>query len=101
MTTLVIPRLAGTRDAVRQQLDEQGVAAALAGETVVVLCRELVSGSASYADEVVHQLLDVRGARELVLVGGPELFTRRVLDAAQRRGHAGRVRTGAAADVLA
>jgi hypothetical protein len=100
MTTIVIPRLAGTRDAFRQLLDDQGVPAVLSGQTVVVLCREVVSGSSSYADEVVHQVLGVRGARELVLVGGPPLFTGRVLGAAERRGLAGRVRTGAAADVM-
>ncbi|SDQ10237.1 hypothetical protein [Quadrisphaera sp. DSM 44207] len=100
MTEIVLPRLAGTRDALRQLLHDQRVGDDLGGRPAVVFCRDLVSGSPSFADELVREVLEVRGARELVLVGAPDLFWDRVAQAATRRGRAGAVRRMSAAEVV-
>ena len=98
---LVLPRLAGTRDLVSQLLADQRVPADLHGATVVVLARELASASASFADALVREVVEVRGARELALVGAPDHFVQQVDGAASRRGVAGSVHRRAATDVLA
>lgn len=99
MEQIVLPRLAGTREAVSDLLAAQSVPAALTGETVVLLCRALASGSPSFADEMVKEVLVERGADELVLVGSSERFLQHVTAAAERRDVAGRVRVGSGAEL--
>lgn len=97
MPQLRLPRLVGTREAVSDLLAEQQLPASLAGETVVVQCRDLASGSTSFADELVKQVLGDRGAATLTLVGAPDRFVAYVRAAAERRGVVARVtvRSGA------
>ena len=101
MPQLRLPRLVGTREAVTDLLAEQQVPASLRDEPLVVLCRVVASGSTSFADELVRQVVEVRDARELVLVGAPERLLRYVRDAAGRRGVSSRVvaRSGAEVEV--
>lgn len=72
-------------------LNRERVPSRLEGDSVVLLCRELASGSASFADEMVLQVLVERKADRLYLVGAPDLFVKRVEDAAMRHGVAGAV----------
>jgi hypothetical protein len=99
MEQLRLPRLVGTREAVRDVLDEQGVRPTLAGEQVVVLARDLASGSTSFADELVKELLCERDAAELSLVGAPERFVEHVRAAAARRGVADKVHVRSGAEL--
>ncbi len=99
MEQIVLPRLAGTREAVGDLLAAQAVPSPLSGQTVVVLCRELASGSPSFADELVKELVEDRSAAELVLVGAPARFQHHVQAAAVRRDVAGRVRLGNGAEL--
>lgn len=99
MQLIVLPRLAGTREAVGDLLAAHEVPGPLSGQTVIVLCRELASGSPSFADELVKELIEDRAAAELVLVGAPALFQRHVEAAAVRRDVAGRVRLGSGAEL--
>jgi hypothetical protein len=99
MEQLRLPRLVGTREAVTDVLHEQGVPATLAGEQVAVLARDLASGSASFADELVKEVLCERGAAELSLVGAPERFVEHVHAAAVRRGVADKVHVRSAAEL--
>ena len=99
MEQIVLPRLAGTREAVGDLLSAQSVPSRLSGQTVVVLCRELASGSPSFADELVKELLEDRAAAELVLVGPPARFQHHVEAAAVRRDVADRVRLGTGAEL--
>lgn len=93
MEQLVLPRLAGTREAVEDLLSEQGVAEDLRGKQLIVLCRDLASGSPSFADQLVKSALKDRRAAELVLLGAPDRFTAHVRDSATRRGVSSRVVT--------
>lgn len=99
MLELELPRLVGTRDAVSDLLAEQGLPSNLAGQDVVVLGRALASGSSSFADQLVHEVLEVRGANRLILVGSPSLFKTRVREAAERRCVDTRLREAPAAEV--
>ncbi|MDP9396833.1 MAG: hypothetical protein M3P96_02960 [Actinomycetota bacterium] len=101
MEKLILPRLAGTREAVDDLLAEQQLPEELVGERLAVLCADLASGSSSFADQLVLEVLVNRGADELVLVGAPERFVQYVRAAAKRRGVAGRVaeRSGAELEV--
>ena len=98
MEQLRLPRLAGTREAVGDLLAEQQVAPSLAGEELVVLCRDLASGSTSFADQLVKEVLEQRGASAIVLVGAPSRFVALVQESAQRRGVADRVRVSSGAE---
>lgn len=97
METLLLPRLVGTREAVRDLLAEQDVSGSLAGESLVVLGRDLASGSSSFADELVVEVLERRKADHLILVGMPDQFVRHVRESAARRDVSERVslRSGA------
>lgn len=99
MVQLRLPRLVGTREAVGDLLAEQSVPASLNGERLVVLCRDLASGSTSFADELVKQVLVDRGAAELTLVGAPERFVAYVRAAAERRGAPERVQVRSGAEL--
>lgn len=99
MATLELPRLAGTREAVSDLLADRGIALNLAGEDLVVFARALASGSPAFADELVREVLDVRGADHLTLVGSPGLFAARVREAARRRGVHDKFRESQATEV--
>lgn len=100
MIEVSLPRLVGTRPAVGHLLDEQHVPVDLSGERAVILCRDLVSGSASFADELVRVLLQERSADDLVLVAAPERFVELVSAAASSRGIGGRTSVGSAVELL-
>jgi hypothetical protein len=95
---LRLPRLVGTREAAVDLLDAQDVARDLRTADVVVFCDDLATGSASFADELVRQVLVERHGVHLVLVGAPQLFWMRVSESAERRGVADRVTQKSAAE---
>lgn len=101
MVEITIPRLAGTRDGARNLLDATQSDQMMLASSVVVVCREVVSLSPSFADELVHQVFEVRGAADLVLLSPPNQVSDRITAAAVRRGVADRVRIAAAATGLA
>jgi hypothetical protein len=96
---ITLPRLVGTRETARDLLAEHGVPESLTSERVVVLCRDLASGSTSFADELVKELLVDRAATQLILVGAPERFVDHVRAAAARRGVAERVQVRSGAEL--
>lgn len=89
MVTLTLPRLVGGRHAADDLVDTLGDA--VRDEEVALLCRELVSGSPSFADQVVARLLVTGGAQRLVVVGAGSEFAGYVQAAAGAHGVAGRV----------
>jgi dihydroxyacetone kinase DhaKLM complex PTS-EIIA-like component DhaM len=99
MVRLRLPRLVGRREAVADLLTTQQVPPALLDEDVVLLCRDLATGSASFADELVKDLLQQRGAARLLLVGAPERFVEDARAAAVRHGVDGRVLVRTAVEV--
>lgn len=98
MEQLRLPRLAGTREAVGDLLAEQQVASSLRGEDLVVLCRDLASASTSFADQLVKEVVEERGAAALVLVGAPDRFVQLVRESAARRGASDRVKVQSGAE---
>jgi hypothetical protein len=91
MHSVLLPPLAGSRPAAAALL--AALPADLSGDEVAVLCRDLLSGSPSFADELVRQLAVERNAGHVVLVGADETFERYVRDAARSHAVAGRVAT--------
>ncbi|WP_138758128.1 hypothetical protein [Modestobacter altitudinis] len=89
----------GTREAAVDLLDEQAVPRDLRHADVIVFCDDLATGSASFADELVRQVLAERHGGHLVLVGAPQLFWARVCESAERRGVPHRVTQKSAAEV--
>lgn len=69
---ITLPRVVGTRPAVAPFLDH--LRADLKGETVVLDCRSLLSGTPSFADEIVKQVLADRRADELLVLGANSDF---------------------------
>lgn len=96
MNSLLLPRLAGTRELVGDLLREQELPDSLSGCPLVVYARDLSSGSSSFADQLVCEGVLDRGASEILLVGAPPAFAERVKAAARRRGVGPRVREVAA-----
>jgi len=78
---------------------DQSVSKELAGEQVFVMCRNLASGSTSFADQLVKELLVERKADDLILVGAPQRFASYVLESADRRGVRSRVNVQASAQL--
>lgn len=91
---LDLPRLASSREAANALVSS--ARGELKDAVVTVNCRDLLSGSPSFADELVKRVLEVGGAAELVLVGAPRDFTNYVRDSAHSRAVLSRVRTAAA-----
>lgn len=82
--TVRLPRLVAGRDLARaltRRLPEH-----LQGVEVVLDSRELASGSSSFADEIVEQVLAVRKADCLELLGGPGDFATALVAGARARG---------------
>jgi hypothetical protein len=91
MYTVSLPALAGSRPAAAELLS--GLPADLSGSEIAVLCRDLLTGSPSFADELVRQLAVERSAGRVLLVGADETFERYVRDAARSHAVAERVAT--------
>lgn len=77
---MVAPRLVGSRESAQAILST--IPKDLVGQRVALNCRELRSGSPSFADEIVRVVLVERQAAELVLVGAGERFAAYVRDSA-------------------
>lgn len=84
MMVLKLPRLIGSREAA-VALVAQALPADASGEPVEVDCRDLVSASRSFADELVEQLLVARRVADIVLLGASPQFADLVREAAVRR----------------
>jgi len=78
--TLTLPQLVAGRELAKASLLRLG---ALADREVVVDARQLASGTASFAGEMVHVALVQNQARSLTVVGGPADFQRFAADAAR------------------
>jgi hypothetical protein len=91
LLVLHLPRLAGTRPAADDLLAEYNVPGDLSGQAVVLQCRDLSTGSASYADQLVLRLLVMADAKQMTLVAPPQKFLDRVQASADRRNVADRV----------
>jgi hypothetical protein len=84
-----LPRLVGSRSSAAHLVEQSGDG--IKGERVVINARELLSGSPSFADEMVKGLLVQGGASELVLVGAGTDFAGYVQQSAQARSVSDRV----------
>lgn len=84
-----LPRVVGTRPAVAPFLAE--VPTDLHGERVVLDSRALLSGTPSFADEMVKAVLVDRGADELVVLGANSDFAADVTTSARDHGVLDRV----------
>lgn len=90
--TVELPRLLGTRKAAQDAVEQAKIPESLSDHSVVVLANRVASVSASYADELVKQLLEDRGADAILLVGASAHLEERLKDAASRRHVSGTVR---------
>lgn len=94
MTTLVMPRLSGSRLSARQ-LAEQLPVDALNDETVVLDARPMDAASQSYADELVLQILGSGRAGKFEIYGATARFARHLAVSADVRGVADRIKVTA------
>lgn len=94
MHSVTLPPLAGSRPAAAVLLS--ALPADLTGQQVTVLSRELLSGSPSFADELIRQLAVERNAAGVVVVGAEPTFEQYVHDAARNHDVGTRVTTRAA-----
>lgn len=92
MLMIALPRLAGTREAADKLLDAQ-----LAGhdslhtEKVVLVCRDVITSTASFADQLVERILKQGKAAELVLLAPSSGLQQHIMQAAEDRGVGDRV----------
>lgn len=96
--TVELPRLLGTRKAAQDAVEHANLPDSLTDHSVVVVANRVASVSASYADELVKQLLEERGADAILLVGASEHLEGRLKDAVSRRHVSGTVRRTTAAE---
>lgn len=89
MYEVTLPRLVGSRQSAAVILDR--ASHAIAADRVVLNCRELLSGSPSFADEVVKQVLIDGQAAELVVLAAGDDFARYILESASLHGVQDRV----------
>lgn len=87
--SVTLPPLAGSRPAAAKLLSD--LPADLTGERVTVLARDLLTGSPSFADELVRQLTVDRHAAAVVVVGAEPTFEQYLSDAAHNHAVADRV----------
>ena len=99
MERLHLPWVLGPREKLVQLIEEQGLSASLAGERLILLCRNLATASESVMDELVRQVLVDRDAAELAIVAAPRDFVAGVREAAARYGMADRVAERRAVEV--
>jgi hypothetical protein len=88
---VTLPPLAGSRPAAAALLAR--LPADLTGQHVAVLARDLLTGSASFADELVRELAVDRNAAEVVIVGAEPEFEQYVQAAARSHSVGPRVST--------
>lgn len=93
-----LPRLLGTRKAARDTVEQAELPPDLNDHSVIVLANRVASVSASYADELVKQLLEDRNAEEILLVGASPHLEERLNDAVARRHVKGTVRRTTASE---
>jgi len=89
MIEINLPRLVGSRLDAQRLVAEQ--LAAMRDDRVVLNCRNLLSASPSFADEVVKQVLVDGGAAELVILAAGDDFVDYVQRSAGAHGVEGRV----------
>ncbi|MDO5619745.1 hypothetical protein [Kocuria sp.] len=90
MTTLVMPRLTGSRLSARDLVDQIS-SQPLCGETIVLDALPMHAASQSYADELVLQILDRGEAARFEVHGATERFARHLEVSAQVRGVSDRI----------
>lgn len=90
MVQLLLPRLVGTREAVADLMDDQELPDTFDGADLIVRAADLVTGSTSFADELVKEAF-VRRATGVVVEGAPRRFSDHVRVAAERQGVAKKV----------
>lgn len=94
---VAIPRLIGARTSVAPWLDAAGVPADLEGTTVLVDARENAAASQGFCDEMVAELVTVRGAAHVVVQAtGRERIAVLVMASARNRGLTAHVETASA-----
>jgi hypothetical protein len=89
MATLTLPQLVAGRELADAAVRRLGP---VAGQDVVVDARALVSGTPSFAAQLVKTALIEAEAGSLTLVGGPDDFRADARTAAERLGAADRLR---------
>ncbi|HEY0487276.1 MAG TPA: hypothetical protein VGD72_13605 [Mycobacteriales bacterium] len=94
--SVTLPPLAGSRPAAAVLLSS--LPADLTGQQVTVLSRDLLSGSPSFADELVRELTVERNAASVVVVGAEPTFEQYVHEAARNHDVGTRVSTRDARD---
>jgi hypothetical protein len=78
---ITLPRLVGTREAADALVESTPKADG--DDCVWLLSRALSTSTISFADELVSKLKD-EGAREILIVAGPDRFQTQMLEAASR-----------------
>jgi hypothetical protein len=82
-----LPRLGGTRDDADKWLADAGLpTGAPQGATIVLLGRDVMAVSTSFADQLVKRLLEDRPDLSVVMVSPPKRLERNLGDARERRG---------------
>jgi hypothetical protein len=81
---LRLPRLVGARETMRELVAEARLPSHVDGD-FVVYGDDLATGSGSAADELVKQVLEIRGAKHLIVVSAPSRFEERLKAAAADR----------------
>lgn len=99
MQRIDLSGLFGTRESAADVIAMSGLPSDLSGQTVAIYCRDLLTGSTSFADQLVRAIVRERRADAIVLVGAPPRFAQHMLDAAERRGVSGKVRQESAAEL--
>jgi hypothetical protein len=88
MPTLTLPQLVAGRKLAADAVDRLG---SITGDDVVVDARPLVSGTASFAGQLVRSIVLDGGAARLTVIGGPADFLDDVRAAATQLGVADRM----------
>jgi hypothetical protein len=91
LQSVTLPPLAGSRPAAALLL--AALPANLTGQHVAVLGRQLLSGSPSFADELIRQLTVERNAAQVEVIGAEPTFEEYVREAARIHAVADRVST--------
>jgi hypothetical protein len=90
MLRIATPDHAGSREQARSLI--QPVPGDLSGETVGLDCSKMIVGTPSFLDEVVKQVLELRGAEALEVNDAPERARELLERAAENRGMRDRLR---------
>jgi len=93
---ITLPLLAGSQDAAQELMSHQPNN--LSDKKVILIGRNVSYASALYCDELIRQL-QLRKAKEVVIVSAPEITVDDLLDAALRRGLSN-IRIGNADDLI-